>query len=91
MWEASGEKAALADLESRIRAVEGEVETTFDWPVVRNLGLFTYVLSNREGRDPALLETVKQKLVRTAGSIVSSARRHGYARPAGSVYSCARP
>ncbi len=87
MWATTGDVEALADAEARIRAVGGEVEFTFDWAAVRNLGLFTYALSTREGRDPALSGQVRESLLRTADSIVAAAKAHGYARPLGERYS----
>jgi endoglucanase len=86
LWETTGEAAVLKDLETRIDRVEGRVDRDFDWGNVKNLGLFTYGASRREGRDPALLAKVRASFVSTADAIVATRDAHGYARPLGMVY-----
>ena len=51
LWETTGEAPFLADFEAGIGATP-TVDFNFDWDNVRNLGLFTYLLSKRDGRDP---------------------------------------
>jgi endoglucanase len=48
--------------------------------------MFTYVLSKRPGRDPALVRRVREDAIRVADGIVEQAQRHPYARPLGSRY-----
>ena len=62
LWETTGEPKYLADVERRISSPRRErgqaptvVDSDWDWGNVRNLGVFTYVLSKRPGRDPALV------------------------------------
>jgi endoglucanase len=76
MWESFGSAEALADFESR--AADVAVRTNWDWPDVQNLGLFTYVLSQREERDPAVLAHVETALTDAADSIVSAAESQAY-------------
>ncbi|BET67837.1 glycoside hydrolase family 9 protein [Opitutales bacterium ASA1] len=85
-WAATGDPAALSEVEARIRAIDGKVETTFDWAAVANLGVLTWLFSEREGRDPELLALVRRNLVATADDIVATAAAHGYARPLGTFY-----
>jgi len=93
LWETTGDKRYLEDLEQRISLLQKErkesgsvIDADWDWGNVSNLGLFTYLLSERTGRDPALLERVRQDAIATADSIVESARRHAYGRPLGDTH-----
>jgi endoglucanase len=86
LWETTGDAEALRDLEARIRAGQNQVDRDFDWGNVKNLGLFTYVLSQRAGRDEALLKEARTSLLAAADGIVETARAHGYARPLGTRY-----
>lgn len=92
MWETTGDVAYLKDLETRIaastaggrkRGVEGsgsKVDEDWDWGNVRNLGMFTYALSKRQGRNPELLETVRWDIISTADAIVANANQDVYGR-----------
>ena len=62
------------------------VDVDWDWGNVRNLGTFTYLLSERDGRDPAVVARVRTDAIRAADAIVDTASRHPYARPLGSRY-----
>lgn len=86
LWETTGSPDALRDLETRIQAVNGRVDADFDWDETRDLGLVTYLFSQRPGRDPALVKLVRSNLLAVADSIVQAARHDGYARPLGSHY-----
>ncbi len=86
LWETTGSPDALRDLETRVQAVNGRVDADFDWDETRDLGLITYLFSQRPGRDPALVELVRSNLLAVADSIVQVARHDGYARPLGAHY-----
>jgi len=86
LWETTGSPDALRDVENRIRAVRGEVDRDFDWDEVKDLGLLTYLFSERPGRDEALVELVRKNLLAAADGIVQTANHDGYARPLGSRY-----
>jgi endoglucanase len=62
------------------------VDANWDWQNVRNLGLFTYLTSQRAGRNLDLVARVREDTLRTADSIVETARRHPYGRPLGLRY-----
>ena len=47
---------------------------------------YTYATYKRQGRDAALLESVKSSLLAAADDIVKTASTHAYARPLGSKY-----
>lgn len=63
-----------------------QVAADWDWYNVKNLGLLTYLSSQRPGRDPELVERIRGSLVDTADQIVQSRDHHGYARPLGTRY-----
>jgi endoglucanase len=86
LWETTGSPDALLDLETRVKAVNGQVDSDFDWDETKNLGLITYLFSKRPGRDPALVKLVHGNLLSVADDIVQTASRDGYDRPLGSRY-----
>jgi endoglucanase len=101
MWETTGETEYLKDFETRAAAPlelgrdgggnaagasAGTIDEDWDWGNVRNLGMFTYVLSKKDGRDPKLLETIRQAVVATADSIVAKANQNVYGRTLGGRY-----
>ena len=86
LWETTGSPDVLRDLETRIRAINGQVNFQFDWDEVKDLGLMRYLFSKRPGRDPALVELVRSNLLAVADETVQTARQHGYASPIGSRY-----
>jgi endoglucanase len=86
MWETSGEAKYLADFESRALSNAKKIAIDWDWSNVKNLGMFTYVLSKREGKNPQLADTVKNDLVLSADTIVMRRNAHGYGRTLDTVY-----
>jgi len=93
MWETTGQAEYLKDLETGIAAsaaggrrrgggsTSGKVDEDWDWGNVRNLGMFTYVLSEREGKNAELLETVRSDVIAAADAIVNNTKRDVYGRP----------
>jgi endoglucanase len=93
LWETTGDSNVLADFEARLsakpvnsRAPKSVVDSDWDWSNARNLGVFTYVLSSRAGRDPTLVARTRDDTVQVADSIVEKAKRHPYARTLGERY-----
>lgn len=84
-WETSGDAATLAELEERIAATPN-VDVDWDWQNLKNLGLLTFLFSERQGRDQRLVEQVRKSLLAAADRIVASSQAHGYARPLGTTY-----
>jgi endoglucanase len=81
MWETTGDAAALVDLETRIGALTGNlVDADFDWNNTKNLGLFTYLLSQRPERDPAVLALVWASALTAASNVVAAHDASGYGR-----------
>jgi len=89
MWETTGDAAALADVETRINAVAATatlVAADFDWGSVRNLGLFTYLLSARDGRTPAVVDRVRASALAAANAVATAHDASGYGRGVTSYY-----
>lgn len=98
MWETTGNAECLKDFETVAKAAPqafgrrsgpiptGKIDENWDWGNVRNLGMFTYVLSKREGRDPNLVEQVRRDTLATADSLVAKAKRDVYGRLLAGVY-----
>lgn len=86
LWETTGSREVLSDLETRIRTTHGHISPDFDWEEVKELGLITYLASHRSGRDSELLALVSSNLLAAADGIVQASRQHGYARPLGEIY-----
>jgi len=86
LWETTGSADALLDLETRIQATHGQVDSDFDWDETKDLGLITYLFSSRPGRDPALVKLVRSNLLAMADAMVQTANHDGYERPLGSRY-----
>jgi endoglucanase len=93
MWETTGDTECLKDLETRIAAStaggrrgggggsESKVDEDWDWDNVRNLGMFTYALSKRAGKNAELLETVRRDIIAAADGIVDNTKQDVYGRP----------
>jgi hypothetical protein len=80
MWQATGDAKALVEAERRIHEQSPITEEDWDWNHVKDLGLVTYSLSQRAGRDADLLEQVRIGLVSAADTMVARAKGHGFGR-----------
>jgi len=89
MWETTGDAQCLKDFEERAvappargrrPAAAGKVDEDWDWGNVRNLAMFTYVLSKRDGKDPGLLASVRDDVLSTADRLVAQANGDVYGR-----------
>jgi endoglucanase len=79
MWETTGDPAALADYEKRQYVLE-TLKPNFDWDELRSLGVMTYALSEREGRDAEKLARARLALKEVAEDIVFDHSASGYGR-----------
>jgi endoglucanase len=81
LWETTGDEQYLSDFESRISKIGLTVDMNWDWQNVKNLGLFTYMLSTKEGKTPAIYQALSQSLLNTADSVVWWSDHDIYGRP----------
>jgi endoglucanase len=86
MWETTGEPAFLADFEKQAALLNFRVDENWDWGNLGNLGMFTYLLSDRKGKNPAIQDSIKENCLNTAGRIVNHAIEDVYHRPLGGRY-----
>lgn len=86
LWESTGEDQFLRDFESRLREADQYVEIVFDWGDVKNLAVFTYLRSMREGRNSEMLATARATLLDEAREIVGNCQAHPFARTLGNDY-----
>lgn len=73
LWETTGDADALADFETRARALEAPVLGDWDWGSQSNLGIFTYLRSERSGRDEGLVSDLEAAVVTVADEHVTLA------------------
>ncbi len=84
LWVSSGDESALEEFEQAAASLE--VSGNWDWPNVGNLGVFSYVMSEREGSDAELLDTLKQKIIDSADGLEAASQEHGYGRALDDYY-----
>ncbi len=89
MWETTGNAEHLKDFEARAvvaptrrwgPAATGKIDEDWDWGNVRNLAMFTYVLSKREGKDAELQKAIRNDVLAIADAIVANAQQDVYGR-----------
>ncbi len=84
LWETTGDPAVLADFETR--AATQTVAADFDWPNVANLGIYTYLVSQRPdaaARDATLVAALSSSLMTAADMLVTTAGSHAFGRAIG--------
>jgi endoglucanase len=84
IWETTGDEDALAAFEAA--SVKTGLATNWDWSDVQNLGIYTYLLSEREGRDPERVETITRQALAQGSLLADAAETHAYGRSLGSTY-----
>ena len=80
MWETTGDANYLNAFEWGSSAFEDKIDFYWDWGSVKNLAMFTYLLSKRQGKRDVLVEDITRDLLRTADSLVIARNRDIYAR-----------
>ena len=86
MWETTGDARYLADFEKRATAMNYKIEETWDWGNVSNLGMFTYALSNRKGKNAEIEKIIKQNIIASGDKIVAGIQKDVYRRPLSGRY-----
>ena len=86
MWETTGSSECLADFEKRAAEMNFEVDENWDWSDVSNLGMFTYTLSERNGKDKNTEAVIHKNIVANADKLVSKAAEDVYDRPLAGRY-----
>jgi len=86
MWETTGEAKYLKDFEERAGTSRNKIDENWDWGNVKNLGMFTYLLSERQGKNTEILEDLRRDLLSTADAIVAKGNEDVYGRPLAGRY-----
>jgi endoglucanase len=93
LWETTGDPAVLADVENRLwntavspAALKLTVANNFDWGDPTNLGMFTYLLSQRTDRNPDIVAALSASAVSTADMLVATAQSAAFGRAIGGYF-----
>jgi endoglucanase len=81
MWETTGELKYLEDFESQVQQFETIVGLNWDWGNVKNLGIFRYLLSDKQGRNETIYEHIKSELIAMADTITRNTKTDVFGRP----------
>jgi endoglucanase len=86
MWETTGDAIALQDFEKRAADMKYEIDENWDWSDVSNMGMFTYALSKRKGKDAEVDKAIRQNIIANADALVQKGKEDVYNRPLGGRY-----
>ena len=86
MWETTGDASCLVDFEKRAKEMDFKVDENWDWGNVSNLGMFTYILSERDGKTIKVEKSIKKNAVQSADLLVQNAKADAYSRALGDKY-----
>lgn len=81
IWNATGERTFLDDFEKRIVQMNYKVEENWDWGNVSNLGVFSYLLSDKKGKNKIIEQKLRQNTIKIADEIVAKSTKDVYRRP----------
>jgi endoglucanase len=81
LWETTGETIYLSDFEKLASEFDVKLDMNWDWSDVKNLGMYTYLLSKREGKDPNLFRLIKNDLFLVADSVIYNIQSDAFGRP----------
>ncbi len=81
LWETTGDKTCLDDFEKRAAALNFQIEENWDWQNISNLGMFTYALSQRKGKNAEKEKSIKNNIIENAEALVKKAGADVYSRP----------
>jgi endoglucanase len=65
---------------------KNKIDLTFDWGDVKNLGMFTYLMSKSKDRSDSLVQVIRKDLVFIADSLSAQGRRDVFGRTLGRKY-----
>jgi endoglucanase len=86
LWESTGDAKYLIDFETRAAAFVRKIDIDWDWSNVKNLGMFTYLLSKRTEKSQSMGQTAKNELLLAADTMVLRRSGHGYGRAMDTTY-----
>lgn len=86
MWETTGDQTILSSFESQLTQGRTIVATDFDWSSLKNMAVYTYLLSKRSGRNTGVVGSVQSKLLECADTLVANHDASGYGRALTNYY-----
>ncbi len=86
MWVTTGDSIALSDFETRANNYSDKTDADWDWSNVKNLGMFSYLLCTRTGKNSAIVDDIRNDLIADANTIVNTRNNNRYGRPLGNTY-----
>jgi endoglucanase len=86
MWETTGNPQCLADFEKRAAEMNFEIDENWDWSDVSNLGMFTYALSKKNGKNIDVAQSIHKNIIENADALVKKAQEDVYNRPLAGRY-----
>jgi endoglucanase len=86
LWETTGEASYLKDFEAKALLNKNKIELDWDWGNVKNLAMFTYLLSGKKGKNNELFQSIRQELIDIADSVVNHTEKDIYGRPFSKYY-----
>lgn len=86
MWETTGSPEFLNDFEKQATAFDFKIDEDWDWGKISNLGMFEYILSKKEGRNPEIVKALRKNIVNVANIIAVKASADVYGRPLSRYY-----
>jgi endoglucanase len=84
LWETTGDADVLTAFETLGKGLL--VQAYWDWDGVSNLGIFDYLASERDGRDPTVVNRLQSSLSATTAAMVQNSQTHAYGRSLGASY-----
>jgi len=86
MWATTGSTTAHNDFITRANGYTDKTDEDFDWGNVKNLGMYTYLLCTRTGKNTAIRDDIQADLIADANAAVTKKNNHAYARPLGTNF-----
>src|SRR5690606_11792767 len=86
LWETTGDKICLDDFEKRAAQMNYNIEENWDWGNVSNMGMFTYALSKRKGKNAETDTLIKNNIIQNADALVEKGETDVYSRALAGTY-----
>lgn len=83
LWRTTGDSTLLTRVESTDMS---KVASNFDWDGVQNMGVFSYLQTKSDVRNPDTIEQAKAAVIRAADQLVTATEKHAYGRGIGATY-----
>lgn len=86
IFRTTGDEAALEEFELLFAELGFTMKRNFDWDDATNLALVTYLFTDREGRDEATVESIRNMALNVGDGLVEDSLVHGYGRSLSTLY-----